>query len=421
MTLLHWIFSANPTKRFLTFFMLLRGSKVELSYVLKKVFIGLKTWHTDLRHSVRPNETKKLFIFLPVIDWDYRFQRPQHLASELAKQGHLVFYLCDSPTSKRGLQDFQIRRRLNENLYQVSLHHSGSLALIGKKNPVTCKEIQDSIIAAINKFSSPEASAVVFQHPTWAPCLPERKLTLAAFDYLDNYAALEISRDWGDDIAFEAIKRADRLVFSSPALKHQHSFAPEAHVIENACQFEFFDIPFEHAQKETKIVYVGAIADWFDYELILQISRIKPNWQFDLFGSTALFSGNVKKTANITLHGEIPYKELPQILSNATCGIIPFIANNVTEFVSPVKLYEYCAAGLPTVASRFGSLDQYDKRIVNVVNRSPEEWIGAVEGAIISRNNAEDFKFRKSFAAKNSWAARALDFEEALFPEMGGR
>lgn len=32
-----------------------------------------------------------VFVF-PIIDWDFRFQRPQHLATQFALRGHRVFY-----------------------------------------------------------------------------------------------------------------------------------------------------------------------------------------------------------------------------------------------------------------------------------------------------------------------------------------
>ncbi|HEX9388366.1 MAG TPA: hypothetical protein VF918_18720, partial [Anaerolineales bacterium] len=32
-------------------------------------------------------------IVFPVIDWHYRFQRPQHISTQLAIHGHRVFYL----------------------------------------------------------------------------------------------------------------------------------------------------------------------------------------------------------------------------------------------------------------------------------------------------------------------------------------
>ena len=33
-----------------------------------------------------------IFMF-PVIDWHYRFQRPQHISTQLAMHGHRVYYL----------------------------------------------------------------------------------------------------------------------------------------------------------------------------------------------------------------------------------------------------------------------------------------------------------------------------------------
>src|SRR2546427_4334775 len=45
-----------------------------------------------------------IFAF-PVIDWDYRFQRPQHLSLEFARRGHRVFYFSTKFFPTFGVRD----------------------------------------------------------------------------------------------------------------------------------------------------------------------------------------------------------------------------------------------------------------------------------------------------------------------------
>src|SRR5437773_7110373 len=53
-----------------------------------RVVTRLVRWAGGCR-KLRPYD---IFVF-PVIDWDYRFQRPQHLSLEFARSGHRVFYI----------------------------------------------------------------------------------------------------------------------------------------------------------------------------------------------------------------------------------------------------------------------------------------------------------------------------------------
>ena len=46
-----------------------------------------------IEHFASKPPTTADIIFFPIIDWDFRYQRPQHLASQLAELGHRVFYI----------------------------------------------------------------------------------------------------------------------------------------------------------------------------------------------------------------------------------------------------------------------------------------------------------------------------------------
>jgi glycosyltransferase involved in cell wall biosynthesis len=50
------------------------------------------------------------------------------------------------------------------------------------------------------------------------------------------------------------------------------------------------------------------------------------------------------------------HRELPAVLRGARAAIIPYLLNDLTASIFPMKVYEYLAAGLPTVATRLPSL-----------------------------------------------------------------
>ena len=55
---------------------------------------------------------------------------------------------------------------------------------------------------------------------------------------------------------------------------------------------------------------------------------------------------------NVHWLGPKDYDELPRYLQEFSVATIPFVLNDVTHAVSPVKLHEYLAAGKPVVATR---------------------------------------------------------------------
>ena len=97
--------------------------------------------------------------------------------------------------------------------------------------------------------------------------------------------------------------------------------------------------------------FYGAIAEWFDADLVADLAELRPDWKFELIGST--FTGDVsrlEKLPNVALLGEKPYAELPRLVAGWDCFIIPFKRIPLTEATNPVKAYEMLATGKPVVA-----------------------------------------------------------------------
>ena len=62
-----------------------------------------------------PPTTADIIIF-PIIDWDFRYQRPQHLASQLAEKGHRIFYIHSNFQNKNAPIVEKIKDMIKETL-----------------------------------------------------------------------------------------------------------------------------------------------------------------------------------------------------------------------------------------------------------------------------------------------------------------
>jgi hypothetical protein len=56
-------------------------------------------------------------IVFAIIDWDFRFQRPQHLSTRFAKKGHRVFYISVSLQK----QASYVSKQVCGNVYEIKL------------------------------------------------------------------------------------------------------------------------------------------------------------------------------------------------------------------------------------------------------------------------------------------------------------
>lgn len=97
--------------------------------------------------------------------------------------------------------------------------------------------------------------------------------------------------------------------------------------------------------------FFGLIHDWIDLELIGYLAEKRPEWNIVMIGKVAVDNSRYQHLANIRWLGRKPYESLPSYCKGFTVGLIPFVMNELTRNVNPIKLREYLSAGLPVVST----------------------------------------------------------------------
>jgi hypothetical protein len=152
--------------------------------------------------------------------------------------------------------------------------------------------------------------------------------------------------------------------------------------------------------------YYGALAKWFDYDLLAEVARQCPDWNFVLIGPNHDQSINghpILSQPNLEWLGPRDYQTLAGYLNCFTVAMIPFVINNITLATSPLKLYEYFAGGKPVVTTPMPECQAYPE--VNIA-QTAREFARALEHA---RAQGQDAAFRerlRQLARENSWVAR---------------
>ena len=101
------------------------------------------------------------------------------------------------------------------------------------------------------------------------------------------------------------------------------------------------------------IGFYGALAPWINFDLINNIAKKHKEWEIVLLGIDYNDAAkDLGKEKNIHNLGAKQYEELPQYSKYFNCAIIPFKHGKIAKATSPIKLFEYMAAGLPTVCTR---------------------------------------------------------------------
>lgn len=241
-----------------------------------------------------------------------------------------------------------------------------------------------------------------------AHTLGKFKESVSVYYCYDEISAAHYMKNHGAFLEDELLQNADLTVVTSAGLYEQKKVkAQKIALVKNGVDFNLFSQAYrEIIPQETLIGYIGSIDDRLDQEWLRHCFEAHPEWTFEFVGrindaSTGEF---LKPFANVRLRGAHASSELPSFLQNYSVGIIPFIKNEFTRGIYPLKINEYLAAGLPVVLSDFGLLDEFQQ--IASICRNKETFLSALEIEVHS-DSTEKRKLRREFARGNAWKARA--------------
>ena len=383
-----------------------------------------------------PDATSEPDIFvLSIIDWDFRFQRSQHLAIELANSGRRVFYF----EMMRHAGDRSIAK-IRDNLYRIRL----SSRSIGYLQPYFGQADDEQKTAWFEEFCAicdvMQATAfkqVIIQHPYWwqfARSLPPEFQLI--HDCMDDISGFSNTDGFVLEMESDMVRNCDTLVVSSDALHEKYKDIQAPRLIRNAVNIEhlsndkttnhgIFKQNYPSLQLQLKstpaadcevirIGYVGAIAEWFDADLVRQVAMKEPHYEFHLCGdvSSKDATAALSDLDNVTMYGEIGYRDVPSFLRRMDVLIIPFKITPIIEACDPVKFYEYSAVGKPTVATPLPELNRVSDLVY--LASSAEEFRQKIRNAFDRRGDRDFTSALQEYARRNTWHQRGRDFLEAL-------
>lgn len=153
--------------------------------------------------------------------------------------------------------------------------------------------------------------------------------------------------------------------------------------------------------KPLRFVYVGVMAGWFDWDAVLALALRFPASPIRLIGPCH-HPPPTAMPVNVQICGPLPHEAIPAVFREADIGLIPFRDNELTRHVDPVKFYEYRAAGLGVLSTRFGTMTtrSRDDQVIFFDTRPNEHDLRT-----LARAAAEE-TVRKDFCAAHAWSQR---------------
>lgn len=174
--------------------------------------------------------------------------------------------------------------------------------------------------------------------------------------------------------------------------------------------------------KGVRIGFFGVIDERFDIDLIAQMAKLRPEWQFVLIGPIVKIDQNLlPRNNNIHYMGQRSYDELPLYLSGWDIALIPFLLNESTKYISPTKTPEYLAAGIPVISTPITDVvNPYESEGLVSICTTAERFVAAAEIELGETDKtfwlAEVDKFLKDMSWNNT-ASEMLNLMENKLTE----
>ena len=350
-----------------------------------------------------------------------------HTVAALAAQG-IDVTLAHVPSNGDPFAAYSVARPDNVRLLPVSR---------GLPWPLARMHSNRFFAARLAKRIDPrEVGAVMARHLKVSVLLlgrlPGMKLVYEAHEVFADTASPR-RREGVERLERAVVGRAAALVANSRAtaarLRALYGAAAPIEVIPNGVEYRESAPAKDWARVSERIVYAGSFFGWKGVDDLVDAARSLPGLRIRLIGGDEARIAELRARAGsagaaLEFTGRIPHGRVEVELARACIAVLPNRADPDSAFTSPIKLFEYMAAGCAIVASDLPALRE-------VLGPEDALWVAPGDAARLAnaiRALADDPERARRLGARvrdkargYTWTARGEKLAHIVRPLLGAK
>jgi len=386
--------------------------------------------------------TKPMILCFSSSDWEGKWGSRQQVMQRLAQRGYPVLFI----ERQIGLEHLwrypEMRRhkwrRWREGRQTIAPNLtivSPPLLLPGRYHFRTVARINQWIVIqwtqAYLRRNGLQPQVVWVYRPEDGGLFGHFGETLRVYHCIDEFRAGTVGRKRAviDALERETLTGAD-IVFTNSLLTHREKlpFNVQTHRIPSGADVAHFAraldketvVPEAIAQIPPPVAgYVGNINDKLDIALLTAVAQRLPNWSFVFVGQAypqAVDLHPLQALPNVYFLGRQPFAAVPGFVKSMQICLLPYTDSEYTRYRSPLKLYEYLAAGKPVVSTSHPEVAEFAEWVT--IADDATTFAAAIVTAAAADSPAQQQQ-RAAIGRCHAWDAR-VDIIERVLQEHWG-
>jgi glycosyltransferase involved in cell wall biosynthesis len=388
---------------------------------------------------------QNLIYFAPG-QWDGLWRNRHQLMSIFARQNK-VLWVERRPHLRwvvNGLRTGELKpsemhaslRCISDNLYVFGYPAWAAVSVRAPFRQITQaarrRSIQKAMRALHMRASDNTASAPIvwFSHPRMVDLLDEiPPAGLLLYHVVDEYTAYSgvtpDRRKWLEEREREMAARVDAVVVVSKKLyEAKRPLNKNTVLVPNGVDYQAYSaaladpqLPTELSVIETpRLGYSGLIGDRLDLQMLRTLAEGHPKWSLVFLGETRVEQQAEVWQAllalpNVHYLGQVDVSQVPNYLKGFQVGLMPYRLGRESDNISPLKLYDYMATGLPVASMDIPAAREFSAYIH--LASETEDFAEAISAALADTTPSRRHE-RRQVASQHTWETRVEQLSDLI-------
>jgi glycosyltransferase involved in cell wall biosynthesis len=209
----------------------------------------------------------------------------------------------------------------------------------------------------------------------------------------------------------QLLESVNQVILTSPALMEKRSrFNRNTEFVPMGVDYRLYSTPTPEPEDlrgipHPRIGYLGYLKAQLDWPLLLELSALHPEWSFIFVGPKRphlqMYEAidQMSRRPNVHFLGGKPTEQLGGYGQHFDACIMPYLLDDYTKYVYPLKLHEYLATGQPVVSSRMYSVEEFSP--VVAIADTQEQWSKSIRHGLSEQENSPERRAQRQMVARS--------------------